>query len=137
MDRTQSDTRDHPSARTRALEDGRVLRRIANGKCGGRNCVRGHDRLRPQLNPPFLVNPWESAAAAFLTLDSTPRLGALYQGDAVDRPRGPVRLLARGVDGDRGAAPGPADGPHLSAPSSSAEELIAAIGLETRNGHSG
>src|SRR6267142_713590 len=33
--------------------------------------------------------------------------------------------------------PGPADGPHLPAPASSAEELIAAIGLEPRNVHSG
>ena len=33
--------------------------------------------------------------------------------------------------------PGPADSPHLPAPSSSAEELIAAIGLEPRNVHSG
>src|SRR5260370_28295929 len=59
------------------------------------------------------------------------------------RPRGPLRLLPRGVDGDlgaaarRGASLGPADGPHLPAPSSSAEELIAAIGLEPRNFHSG
>src|SRR5205809_7023308 len=37
----------------------------------------------------------------------------------------------------RGGSPGPADGPHLPAPSSSAEELIAAIGLEPRNAHSG
>jgi len=48
-------------------------------------------------------------------------------------------LLARGVDGAlgaaarRGASLGPADDPHLPAPSSSAEELIAAIGLEPRN----
>src|SRR5262245_23733726 len=54
-----------------------------------------------------------------------------------------ARLLARGVDGDLGAAgrrgdsPGPADGSHLPAPSSSAEELIAAIGLEPRHAHSG
>src|SRR5437870_295336 len=59
------------------------------------------------------------------------------------RPRGPLRLLARGVDGDlgaaarRGASHGPADCSHLPAPSSSAEELIAAIGLEPRNAHSG
>src|SRR2546427_9459852 len=59
------------------------------------------------------------------------------------RPRGPLRLLARGVDGAlgaaarRGASPGPADGPHLPAPASSAKELIAAIGLEPRNAHSG
>src|SRR5258708_13985314 len=58
-------------------------------------------------------------------------------------PRGPLRLLGRGVDGDlgaaarRGASLGPADGPHLPAHSSSAEELIAAIGLEPRNVHSG
>src|SRR3989449_5023816 len=59
------------------------------------------------------------------------------------RPRGPLRLLARGVDAALGAAarcgasPGPADGPHLPAPASSTEELIAAVGLEPRNGHSG
>src|SRR5438477_11899032 len=35
------------------------------------------------------------------------------------------------------ASLGPADGPHLPAPSSSAEELIAAIGLEPRNVHFG
>src|SRR6266540_4792905 len=55
---------------------------------------------------------------------------------------GPLRLLLRGVDEDlgaaarRGATPGPADGPHLAAVSSSAEEQIAAIGLEPRNTHS-
>jgi hypothetical protein len=55
---------------------------------------------------------------------------------------GPLRLLARGVDGPlgaaapRGASPRPADGPHLPAPASSAEELIAAIGLEPRNAYS-
>jgi hypothetical protein len=32
---------------------------------------------------------------------------------------------------------GPADGSHFPAPSASAEELIAAIGLEPRHGHSG
>ena len=32
---------------------------------------------------------------------------------------------------------GPADGPHLPAPAASAEELIAAIGLEPRHHHSG
>src|SRR5256886_12476971 len=37
----------------------------------------------------------------------------------------------------RGASLGPADGPHLPAASSSAEELIAAIGLEPRHEHSG
>src|SRR5262249_47946289 len=63
--------------------------------------------------------------------------------NAFDALRGTVRLLARGGDGDlgaaarRGAALGPADGPHLPAPSSSAEELIVAIGLESRNDHSG
>jgi len=47
-----------------------------------------------------------------------------------------IRSLARGVDGGlgaaalRGASLGPADGPHLPALSSSAEELIAAVGLE-------
>src|SRR5262249_17333124 len=56
--------------------------------------------------------------------------------------RGPLRLLARGVNGaratsHRGGSLGPADGPHLPAFSSSAEELIAAIGLEPRNAHSG
>jgi hypothetical protein len=54
---------------------------------------------------------------------------------------GTLRLLARGVDGDlgaaarRGASPGPLDGSDLPAPSSSAEEPIAAIGLEPRNAH--
>src|SRR5438034_4321220 len=58
------------------------------------------------------------------------------------RPRGPLRLFARGVDGDlgaaarRGASPGRADGSHLPAASASAEELIAAIGLEPRHAHS-
>src|SRR5438105_8558939 len=57
--------------------------------------------------------------------------------------RGQLRLLAGGADGDlgaaarRGASLGSADGPHLSAPSASAEELIATIGLEPRNHHSG
>ena len=54
----------------------------------------------------------------------------------------PLRLLARGDDGDLGSAAGsgaslgPANRSHLPAPSSSAEELIAAIGLEPRNIHS-
>src|SRR5258706_8037727 len=58
-------------------------------------------------------------------------------------PRGPLRLLPRGVDGDRGAAAlrgasfGPADGPHLAAAASAAEEQIAAIGLEPRHEDSG
>src|ERR1700724_3636794 len=37
----------------------------------------------------------------------------------------------------RGTSLGPADGSHLPAPSTSAEELIAAIGLEPRHAHSG
>src|SRR6266404_1039853 len=37
----------------------------------------------------------------------------------------------------RGDSPGPADGSHLPARCSSAEELIAAIGLEPRHAHSG
>src|SRR5258707_1617291 len=41
------------------------------------------------------------------------------------------RLLARGV------SPGPADGPHFPAPSSAAEELIPAIGLESRYAYAG
>src|SRR6516225_8927262 len=55
----------------------------------------------------------------------------------------PLRSLARGVDGALGAAVrrraslGPADGPHPPAPSSSAEELLAPIGLEPRNLHPG
>src|SRR6266496_1157487 len=59
-----------------------------------------------------------------------------------EKPR-PLRLLLRGVDEDLGAAARrgvsfePADGPHLAAVSSSAEEQIAAIGLEPRNTHSG
>src|SRR5262249_41381995 len=54
-----------------------------------------------------------------------------------------LRLFVRGVNADlgaaarRGASPGPAVGPHLPAPSSTAEELIAAIGLEARNAPSG
>src|SRR5664279_6385016 len=46
-------------------------------------------------------------------------------------PARPHRLLARG------ASLGPANGPHLAATSASAEEVIAAIGLEPRNAHSG
>src|SRR5262249_46003677 len=42
-----------------------------------------------------------------------------------------------GAAARRGASLWPADGPHLPAPSASAEELIAAIGLEPRNVHSG
>src|SRR5205823_14553484 len=42
-----------------------------------------------------------------------------------------------GAAARRGASLGSADGPHLSAPSAAAEELIAAIGLEPRNHHSG
>src|SRR5207245_5079413 len=53
----------------------------------------------------------------------------------------PGRLTARKCASSslfwRGASPGPADGPHLPALASSAEELIAAIGLEPRNAHSG
>src|SRR5262245_40089157 len=51
------------------------------------------------------------------------------------RPRPPG--TDRGAAARRGATLGPADGPHLPARSSSAEELIAAIGLEPRNFHSG
>ena len=68
----------------------------------------------------------------------------MADGDGDDlRPGMPLPLLARGVGGTLGAAahcgasPGPADSPHLPASSSSAEELIAAIGLEPRNAHSG
>src|SRR6202047_775831 len=39
--------------------------------------------------------------------------------------------------GRRGASPGSADGSHLPAASASAEELIAAIGLEPRHAHAG
>src|SRR6266851_1264128 len=65
------------------------------------------------------------------------------QGFSRPRPQGPRRLLARGVDRGLGAAarcgasPGPADGSHLPAASASAEELIAAIGLEPRHAYSG
>src|SRR6516225_5622876 len=63
-------------------------------------------------------------------------------------PRGSLQLLARGValvcfEGDFGVIvscgdpPGSADGSHLPAPSSAAEEVIAAIGLEPRHVHSG
>src|SRR5438105_12183296 len=57
--------------------------------------------------------------------------------------RAPLRLLARGVDGDLGAAArrraslGPADSSHLPARCSSAEEPIAAIGFEPRHVYSG
>src|SRR5262245_2148095 len=53
----------------------------------------------------------------------------------------PLRLLACGVDGDRGASArcgaslGSAHDSHLPASSSSAEKLIAAIGLEPRYDH--
>src|SRR6266853_6637568 len=65
------------------------------------------------------------------------------QGFSRPRPQGPRRLLARGIDGRLGAAarcgasPGPADGSHLPAASASAEELIAAVGLEPRHAYSG
>src|SRR5439155_18510881 len=53
----------------------------------------------------------------------------------------PGRLTARNCASSslfwRGASPGPADGPHLPALAASAEELIAAIGLEPRNADSG
>src|SRR5258708_16291372 len=57
-------------------------------------------------------------------------------------PARPCRLLAGGVDGGLGAgarceaSPRPADGSHLPAVSASAEELIAAIGLEPRHAYS-
>src|SRR5438552_3699434 len=69
----------------------------------------------------------------------SPRSWAKYRSS----PAGPLRLLVRGVDWDLGAAarrgdsPGPPDGSDLPAPSSSAEELTAAIGLEPRHAHSG
>src|SRR5208282_2655260 len=62
---------------------------------------------------------------------------------SASRSRGSLPLFSRGVDWSLGAAarrgdsPGPADGSHLPAPSSSADELIAAIGLEPRHAHSG
>src|SRR5262245_59356111 len=56
-------------------------------------------------------------------------------------PRGLVRPRPPGAGLEaaarRGASLGPADRPHFSGRSSSAEELIAAIGLESRNTHSG
>jgi hypothetical protein len=63
-------------------------------------------------------------------------LNACKAGE-VSRPS--PKLLARGVDGylgaaaDCGASPGSADSSHLPAASASAEELIAAIGLESRH----
>jgi hypothetical protein len=70
--------------------------------------------------------------------------GFAAQGLGELRQRGPLRspaLLgaARGVDGNlgsaagRGASPGSADASHLAAASASAEEEIAAIGLEPRH----
>jgi hypothetical protein len=44
---------------------------------------------------------------------------------------------AIGVEARCGASPGPADGAHLPASSTAAEEPIAAVGLEPRNHHSG
>src|SRR5260221_11311329 len=41
-----------------------------------------------------------------------------------------------GAAADRGASPGSADGSHLPAASASAEELIAAVGLEPRHPYS-
>src|SRR5262249_60785623 len=52
-------------------------------------------------------------------------------------PAGGARFLPRGAAACRGAAFGAAHGPHLPATSSSAEEQIAAIGLEPRNAHAG
>src|ERR1035438_1045766 len=49
-------------------------------------------------------------------------------------PRGPLRLLAPAL---RGASLGAPDGPDLPALSSSAEEAIAAIGLEPGHTHAG
>src|SRR4029453_1806611 len=46
-------------------------------------------------------------------------------------------FFARGAAAGRGVSLGTADAPHLSASSSSAEESIAAIGLEPRNVYSG
>src|SRR5476651_1178795 len=48
-------------------------------------------------------------------------------------PAGPLRLFARGG----GFMPGPADGSHFSALSAAAEELIAAVGFESRNARPG
>src|SRR5262245_52849357 len=52
-------------------------------------------------------------------------------------PRGPLRLLPRGTTAHHGAAFGAAHRLHLAATSASAEEQIAAIGLEPRNAHAG
>src|SRR5580658_31325 len=52
----------------------------------------------------------------------------------------PRRLLARGSDGNLGAAgpsPRSANGSHLGAVCAAAEELIAAVGFEPRHGHAG
>src|SRR5215510_13056232 len=51
--------------------------------------------------------------------------------DWLHRKRADLALLAGGP------SPGPADRPNLPAASAAAEELIAAIGLEPRNEHSG
>ena len=62
---------------------------------------------------------------------------------AACRPRGPLRHLARRLGGALGAAarrggsPGSADGSHLPAPFASAEEEVAAIGLEPRHVQAG
>src|SRR6266540_4643007 len=55
-----------------------------------------------------------------------------------DARRHSTRLESTGISEPLpGASLGPADGPHLPGPASSAEELIVAIGLEPRNVHSG
>src|SRR6266581_6110904 len=98
----------------------------------------------------MLRRKWPSLAAILLHLvpvdgppSSSAALIAVLDGEIdLQAVRSPGRLLARGVDGGLGAAarrgdsPGPADGSHLPAPSSSAEEPIAAIGLEPRHAHS-
>src|SRR5579864_972999 len=110
------------------------------------HCLVGHSDLPPKyikkiayrrsLRQPMMIN----ACRALVMVE---RHAAVARRVIEARPRGPLRLLARGVGGDpggaarRGVSLGPADGPHLAALSSSAEELIDAIELEPRNIHSG
>src|SRR6185437_3516106 len=63
--------------------------------------------------------------------------GARRLGGAHTRPVAPkLRCCVRAATRRR-ASPGPADDPYLAAASATAEELVSAIGLESRNARSG
>src|SRR5262249_48721677 len=100
----------------------------------------------PRTNDCFFNTAFPDLASQRQLCDGTP----MSPGDTTRDENGTrvaemykaARLLARGVDGALGAAasrgdsPGPADGSHLPAPSSPAEELLATTGLEPRHFHS-